>query len=167
MVILQIKYQWSLSDSPKRSCVLTQHNPTHISRWTVGITLVFHSSTRIILHSTLMWVPKIIFHQTHTKGWYFCYWLTHQRFRKCSRNIPILPEAFLTFASKSSVGPPTEPMDLVMLTIVSDIWTTRTRTTTSILITNNIHSPEEVARDLRILCWLIFFHNLSLASQNR
>ncbi len=30
MVILQNKYQWSLSDDAKRSYVLTQHKPTHI-----------------------------------------------------------------------------------------------------------------------------------------
>ena len=29
------KYQGSLSDNPKRSCGLMQHNPTHISRGTV------------------------------------------------------------------------------------------------------------------------------------
>ena len=29
-----------------------------------------------------------------------------------------------------------------------------------------LHSPEELSRGLRILCWLIFFHYLSLASLN-
>ena len=40
MGILQIKYQWSLSDNPKISCVLTQHNPTHISRGTVQVCML-------------------------------------------------------------------------------------------------------------------------------
>ncbi len=32
--------------------------------------------------------------------------------------------------------------------------------------TEIVHSPEEVARGPRILCWVMFFHYLSLASLN-
>ena len=44
------------------------------------------------------------------------------------KNIPILPEAFLTFASKSFSVPPMHPLDPVLKSELSKFLTTRKRT---------------------------------------
>ena len=46
---LAVKYQWSLSDNSTRSCGLTHHNPTHVSRGTVLIIYVYCTSNPLLL----------------------------------------------------------------------------------------------------------------------